>query len=253
MSSIVNKSVNLRKLTPNQRKKMYYEDKRDLKQEMVNRVLDGCIDDSTIKHSEGLMLALKTLMPNETKRVAEQKADEMVKKYEFQKERETNNNFKMFAGGDIPVHDMLYLLTYGNSVRKFSAKKIEQYNNDEFIELAENYLEYCEKRKIQPNVPGLATWCGISTSKLTKMNNGSIECACLDGVQMVMSLFQSMDEELAATFKTNGAVHIFNSKNYYGMKDKQTNEINVNDNDLTKRQKIIDAIPVEYTEVKVKD
>lgn len=219
--------------------------KKELADGIIARTMDKVIGNSGDRTSAiNSIVGMQTLLPEEVREYAAVQADKIMKESGFDLEQLSKSESGIFKKGANPVKDMMYMFYQGMNVKKFCKTPLKYMSNDDIYSFANDYFVWCASNKVKTSIPGFATWIGVSTRQLVKINEGSEQCNCGDAISYIFTAMQTLDDNLAVTNKTDRVVHVFNSKNFYGMSDKKESTITYEHEDKDNRKKIIDALPI---------
>jgi hypothetical protein len=148
-------------------------------------------------------------------------------------------------GADNIAIDYLTILNYGRNLRKELRTPISAFSEDMMNSAITDLINFCADHKINFNINTICTYLGITRGTLFARANGEIRTDFQEYIQSLLTMIHAMKEGLAEESKINPVVHIFNAKNYYGMKDGYTNTLTVTNKDQARVKMLVEAMPEE--------
>lgn len=189
-----------------------------------------------------LAIVDKSLMPKEIRELAIKERDSLLSTFDYTEEERKS---KIFEDTN-PVLEQLVFYKNGKLLEKEDSKPLAYYTKEEIEPILEDYFMYCATQKFNPSVINLSLYLGINTTTLYDWASGRQDVVFRDSIIRAINMIQAVKDDLAERSKINASVHIFNSKNFYGMSDKVDTRITVEDNrkiDSVKAKLIIDTLP----------
>lgn len=146
-----------------------------------------------------------------------------------------------------PVLSNVELFNKGLELQEQSKMPLSKLSYGAMKEIVSQYFNHCGLNKINPSIPSLCLWLGVSRQTIERWRVGTISTEFQEIIQQAYNIIQTIKDDLAERGEIVGLVHIFHSKNYFNMKDKNISvDIAYNPAEEAKANKeIIDALPDE--------
>lgn len=225
------------------KRKLKEEEIEEIRSQAVKNTLTHIIntsDDKNIKASDLIAKTSLLINTSEVRRMALLMSKETL----GEGYSETSQDRGAFKDGKNPSKEVLALFKSGLYLRKVSRKELCYFTCEEIGPIIEDYFVLCAEEKLPLSVPGLATYLGVSTKQLLALADGAENNEFSDLLQYALTAIQAQKSDLADEGYTKPSTYIFNSKNYFGMKDTSEKKVEIKRfGDGAKQREIIDALP----------